>query len=85
MVNTVECYFLPIVKLDRIPHGVSELYVGRKVVLVLEGEREGREGSRLKFWSCPRVYGPGKSNVLSTDMDLDISPGFPGTCWSTSS
>jgi hypothetical protein len=43
------------------------------------GEREGR--SKIQKWALFwDIYGPGESNVLSTDIDLDTLPRCPGIC-----
>ena len=53
-----------------IDEGVNKLYVGRKVVIVIEftppkGEREGK--SKIQNWALFwNIYGSGKSNILLT-------------------
>jgi hypothetical protein len=65
--------------------GVDKLYVGRKVMIVIEftsirrREREGR--NKIQTWALFwNIYGPGESNILSTDIDLDTLPRFSGNC-----
>jgi hypothetical protein len=53
-------------------------------VIVIEftptrGEREVR--SKIQKWALFwNIYGLGESNDLSTDIDLDTLPRFPGIC-----
>ncbi len=68
-----------------IDEGFNKLYVGRKVVIVIEftPPRPKGEKSKIQNWALFwNIYGSGsgKSNILSTDIDLDTLPKCPGIC-----